>query len=117
MRPGADGIPGVRTKMVDMATLEQVREALKVVTDPEIGINIVDLGLVYDVSLDEEGVASVTYTLTTMGCPVGPLFEQEIRDAVQTLEGITKVDVKMVLQPPWGPDKMSEFAKSALGFF
>ena len=100
-----------------MATVEQVREALKVVTDPEIGINIVDLGLVYDVSVDEQGAASVTYTLTSMGCPVGPLFEQEIREAVEGLEGVTSVDTKMVLQPPWGPDKMSEFAKSALGFF
>jgi metal-sulfur cluster biosynthetic enzyme len=99
------------------ATAEQVREALKVVTDPEIGINIVDLGLVYDVSVDENGAAEVTYTLTSMGCPVGPLFEQEIRDAVGSLEGITGVEARMVLQPPWSPDKMSEFAKSALGFF
>ena len=99
------------------ATVEQVREALKVVTDPEIGINIVDLGLVYDVSVDEEGAAAVTYTLTSMGCPVGPLFEKEIREAVISLDGITDVETKMVMQPPWGPDKMSEFAKSALGFF
>ena len=99
------------------ATAEQVREALKVVTDPEIGINIVDLGLVYDVSVDEEGAAAVTYTLTSMGCPVGPLFEKEIREAVVSLDGITDVETKMVMQPPWGPDKMSEFAKSALGFF
>ncbi|SRR6266498_2328801 len=99
------------------ATAEQVREALKVVTDPEIGINIVDLGLVYDVSVDEGGAAAVTYTLTSMGCPVGPLFEKEIREAVVSLDGITDVETKMVMQPPWGPDKMSEFAKSALGFF
>jgi metal-sulfur cluster biosynthetic enzyme len=103
--------------MVDMATVDQVREALKVVTDPEIGVNIVDLGLVYDVAVDEQGGASVTYTLTSMGCPVGPLFEKEIREAVEGLEGVTSVDTKMVMQPPWGPDKMSEFAKSALGFF
>ena len=100
-----------------MATAEEVKEALKVVTDPEIGINIVDLGLVYDVSVDEAGAASVTYTLTSMGCPVGPLFEKEIRDAVVSIEGITSVDARMVMQPPWGPEKMSEFAKSALGFF
>lgn len=100
-----------------MTTVEQVREALKVVTDPEIGINIVDLGLVYDVALDEEGNALVTYTLTSMGCPVGPIFEQEIREAVGGLEGINSVTPTMTLQPPWGPEKMSEFAKSALGFF
>ena len=103
--------------MAEMPTTEEIREALKVVTDPEIGINIVDLGLVYDVAVDEEGAASVTYTLTSMGCPVGPLFEKEIREAVESLEGITAVDTKMTMQPPWGPDKMSEFAKSALGFF
>jgi metal-sulfur cluster biosynthetic enzyme len=103
--------------MDGMATAEQVREALKVVTDPEIGINIVDLGLVYDVSVDEEGNALVTYTLTSMGCPVGPLFEQEIREAVASLDGVNGVEAKMVLQPPWSPEKMSEFAKSALGFF
>ena len=103
--------------MAEMPTTEEIREALKVVTDPEIGINIVDLGLVYDVAVNEEGAASVTYTLTSMGCPVGPLFEKEIREAVESMEGITAVDTKMTMQPPWGPDKMSEFAKSALGFF
>src|SRR5579872_514827 len=100
-----------------MVTVEQVREALKVVNDPEIGINIVDLGLVYDVSLSEEGAAEVTYTLTTMGCPVGPIFQPEITEAVASMDGITSVEANMTLQPPWGPEKMSEFAKSALGFF
>lgn len=100
-----------------MPTAEQLREALKVVNDPEIGINIIDLGLVYDVAVSDEGVASITYTLTSMGCPVGPLFQQEITETAAAVEGITSVDAKMVMQPPWGPEKMSEFAKSALGFF
>ena len=100
-----------------MPTVDEVREALKVVTDPEIGINIVDLGLVYDVAVSEEGVASITYTLTTMGCPVGPLFQQEITDAAAGVAGVTAVDAQMTMSPPWGPEKMSEFAKSALGFF
>ena len=100
-----------------MPSAEEVREALKVVNDPEIGINIVDLGLVYDVSVTEDGEASVTYTLTSMGCPVGPLFQKEITEAVASIEGVTAVDARMVMQPPWGPEKMSEFAKSALGFF
>jgi metal-sulfur cluster biosynthetic enzyme len=98
-------------------TADEVREALKVVNDPEIGINIVDLGLVYDVAVTEEGEAAVTYTLTSMGCPVGPLFQKEITEAVASIPGITAVDARMVLQPPWGPERMSEFAKSALGFF
>src|SRR5260370_31345657 len=102
--------------MGERPTNEEIREALKVVTDPEIGINIVDLGLVYDVDVDEEGAVSVTYTLTSMGCPVGPLFEKEIREAVETMEGITAVDTKMVMQPPSGPDKMCEIANSTLSF-
>src|ERR1700738_410466 len=100
-----------------MPTTDEVREALKVVTDPEIGINSVDLGLVYDVLVSDEGAVSITYTLTSAGCPVGELFEKEIREAVVGMDGITGVDTKMTLTPPWGPDKMSEFAKSALGFF
>jgi metal-sulfur cluster biosynthetic enzyme len=103
--------------MGHMVTSEQVREALKVVNDPEIGINIVDLGLVYDVEVTDEGDASVTYTLTSMGCPVGPLFQKEITETVASVDGVRSVDARMVMQPPWGPEKMSEFAKSALGFF
>src|SRR3981081_4519947 len=100
--------------MAEMPTNDEIREALKVVTDPEIGINIVDLGLVYYVAVDEEGAASVTYTLTSVGCPLAPLFEKGIREPVELIEGIPTVDPKMTMQPPWGPDKMSEFAKSAL---
>ena len=100
-----------------MPTAEDVREALKVVTDPEIGINIVDLGLVYDVAVNEEGAATITYTLTSMGCPVGPLFQKEITETAAAVEGVTSVDATMTMSPPWGPEKMSEFAKSALGFF
>ena len=100
-----------------MPTAEEVREVLKAVTDPEIGINIVDLGLIYDVSVNDEGVASVTYTLTSTGCPVGPLIHQDITENLASLEGVTGVDARMTMTPPWGPDKMSDFAKSALGFF
>ena len=100
-----------------MPTAEEVREALKAVTDHEIGINIVDLGLIYDVSVNDEGVASVTYTLTSMGCPVGPLIHQDITENLAALVGVTGVDARMTMTPPWGPDKMSDFAKSALGFF
>ncbi len=100
-----------------MITAEEVREALKVVNDPEIGINIVDLGLIYDVEVSDAGEAVITYTLTSMGCPVGPMLEEEIRETAAALEGITSVSTNMVMQPPWSPDKMSDFAKSALGFF
>jgi metal-sulfur cluster biosynthetic enzyme len=92
-------------------------EALKVVTDPEIGINIVDLGLVYDVTVTEDGEAQVTFTLTSVGCPAGAQIENEIREAAASVEGIESVTSEMTMTPPWGPDKMSELARSALGFF
>lgn len=96
---------------------EQVKEALKVVDDPEIGINIVDLGLVYDVAVTDDTEVHVTFTLTSMGCPIGPMLDQEIREVVSGIDGVGQVTTEMVMTPPWGPDKMSEFAKSALGFF
>jgi len=96
---------------------EQVKDALKVVNDPEIGINIVDLGLVYDVSVTEDGEVHVTHTLTSMGCPLGPVIEGDIRDALGPMEGVKAVTTELVWNPPWGPDKMTDFAKSALGFF
>lgn len=100
-----------------MITEEQVKEALKVVTDPEIGINIVDLGLIYDVDVTEEGEALVRYSLTSMGCPAGDMIDTEIRDVVASMEGVTSVTTEVTFQPPWTVEKMSDFAKSALGFF
>jgi metal-sulfur cluster biosynthetic enzyme len=94
----------------------QVREALRNVHDPELGINIVDLGLVYGVDISD-GTVHVTYTLTTMGCPIGPLIEAEIRRFVEGIEGVDGVEAEMVLRPPWSPEMMSEEAKAALGFF
>jgi metal-sulfur cluster biosynthetic enzyme len=94
----------------------RVMEGLREVHDPELGINIVDLGLVYDVSIEDDTV-HVTYTLTTMGCPIGPLIEEQIRKMIEPIEGVDRVDAEMVLSPPWTPDKMSEEAKAALGMF
>ncbi len=95
---------------------EQVLEALKNVHDPELGVNIVDLGLVYGVEIDDQTV-HITYTLTTMGCPIGPLIEAEIQRFLAEVDGVSEVDAEMVLRPPWTPDMMSEEAKAALGFF
>lgn len=100
-----------------MAKAQEVREALKVVNDPEIGINVVDLGLVYEVRMSEEGDAHIVFTLTSMGCPVGPMLEQEIKDAAAGVEGVRDVTTELVMKPAWSPDRMSDFAKSALGFF
>ena len=98
-------------------TIEQkVLEALKSVYDPELGINIVDLGLVYDVDVDE-GKVHIEYTLTTMGCPIGPLIEQQMNEFVAQVPGVEEFSAEMVLRPPWSPEMMSDEAKAALGVF
>jgi metal-sulfur cluster biosynthetic enzyme len=97
------------------ATADDILEALKMVVDPEIGINIVDLGLVYDVTVDG-GVASVTYTLTSMGCPVGPMIEAQMHQILETLPGVETFNAQMVFRPAWSPEMMSDEAKAALGY-
>lgn len=98
-------------------TEEQVRTALRQVVDPELGINIVDLGLVYDVDISDQGVVHIEYTLTTMGCPIGPLIEHQMQSFLEKVPGVSSVDAEMVLRPPWTPEMMSEEAKAALGYF
>jgi metal-sulfur cluster biosynthetic enzyme len=98
-------------------TEEQVRDALRHVVDPELGINIVDLGLVYDVDISADGVVHIEYTLTTMGCPIGPLIEQQMQSFLAGVPGVNEVDAEMVLRPAWSPEMMSEEAKAALGYF
>ena len=95
---------------------DQVVEALRNVHDPELGINIVDLGLVYEVDITD-GNVHIRYTLTTMGCPIGPLIEAEIKQFLAGVDGVDGVTTEMVLRPPWTPEMMSEEAKAALGFF
>ena len=97
-------------------TEERVMDALRNVYDPELGINIVDLGLVYAVEI-REGTVHIEYTLTTMGCPIGPLIEQQMQQLLATVDGVDEVDAEMVLRPPWSPEMMSEEAKAALGYF
>ena len=96
-------------------TSEDVLEALRVVEDPELGMDVVDLGLVYDVKVDGESVA-VTYSLTSMGCPAGAQIEQDIKDVVASMEGVKAVTTELVFTPPWTPDLMSDDAKFVLGF-
>jgi metal-sulfur cluster biosynthetic enzyme len=107
--PGNGGADGELTE-------ERVLDALKNVLDPELGINIVDLGLVYDVKIEGDAV-HITYTLTTMGCPIGPLIEEQMASMLADVPGIDRVEAEMVLRPPWTPEMMSDEAKAALGFF
>ena len=98
------------------STEDQVLEALKNVFDPELGINIVDLGLVYEVDVDD-GKVHIEYTLTTMGCPIGPLIEDQMRAFLAAIPGVGEVRPEMVLRPAWSPEMMSDEAKAALGIF
>ncbi len=95
---------------------DRIAEALKNVLDPELGINIVDLGLVYGIDVYDDRV-HITYTLTTMGCPIGPMIEMEMQRFLSDVPGLQQVEAEMVFRPPWTPEMMSEEAKAALGFF
>ena len=97
-------------------TSEDVMEALKDVIDPELGINIVDLGLVYDVEIND-GVADITHTLTSPGCPLGPEIVTNVRRALTRFDDIEDTQVHIVFSPPWHPSMMSDDAKDELGYF
>ena len=92
---------------------EEVWEALKVVTDPEIGIDVVNLGLVYGVDI-ADGNVKVRMTLTSMGCPATGLIEFQAKEAVGTVEGVRNVDVEWTFDPPWSPDRMTEEGRDML---
>ena len=94
-----------------------IREMLKGVIDPELGVNIVDLGLVYDTNISDSNDVEVVMTLTSMGCPLGPVITQEVRGALSGLMGIGETSVKIVWSPPWSLDRMSEDARDELGIW
>jgi metal-sulfur cluster biosynthetic enzyme len=98
-----------------MATKEEVVEVLRGVEDPELGMDIVDLGLMYDVEVEGSNV-KVIHSLTSMGCPAGPMIQEGIHDAVASLPGVENVEVELTWDPPWAPEKMSDDAKFILGF-
>jgi metal-sulfur cluster biosynthetic enzyme len=106
---------GYSLPMSTLPSTESIREKLREVLDPELFISIVDLGLVYDISVSPEGVASILMTLTTIGCPLFDTIQTDIRERVLSLEGITDVTVSLTFDPPWEPAKMSDFAKAELG--
>jgi metal-sulfur cluster biosynthetic enzyme len=98
-----------------MVTRDDVIEALRQVEDPELGMDIVDLGLLYDVEVDDANV-KVTHSLTSMGCPVGPMIQEDIQNVASALPGVENVEVELVWEPPWTPERMSDDAKFILGF-
>ena len=101
--------------MNETATIneEEVWEALKAVTDPEIGIDVVNLGLVYDLKV-EDSTVKVLMTLTSMGCPASGLIEFQAKEAVGTVDNVKDVVVDFTFDPPWGPDKMTEEGRDML---
>jgi metal-sulfur cluster biosynthetic enzyme len=100
---------------------DKVREALKQVIDPELFVNIVDLGLIYEIKVDEneEGTSDVqvNMTMTSPACPAGPQLLGQSKEFVSRMEGVGAVDVRLVMDPPWTPDRMTEDAKDQLGIF
>jgi len=98
-----------------MATVEDVTDTLRDVIDPELGLDFVELGLIYDIEVDGPTVR-ITYTLTSPGCPIGPQVSEQMEEFVSELEGVEDVQPIMTFSPPWTPERMSEDAKFALGF-
>ncbi len=95
--------------------MEDVMDALSNVIDPELGLDFVELGLVYGVEVNA-GDVHITFTLTTPACPIGPQVTEQMEEFVGELEGVTSVECEMIFVPPWSPERMSEDAKFALGF-
>ena len=104
------------TEHDETLTEEDVYEVLEEVIDPELGLDFVSLGLVYDVNIEDQNEVYVTFTLTTPACPIGPQVSEQMREFVGDLAGVSAVHPKMVFDPPWSPEMMSEDAKFALGF-
>ncbi|MFZ2187371.1 MAG: iron-sulfur cluster assembly protein [Candidatus Moraniibacteriota bacterium] len=93
----------------------KVKEKLKLVLDPELGVSILDLGLIYGVIVNKEGVCTITMTLTTIGCPLFAQIQKEIEDQVMEIPAVNEVKINLTFDPPWTIDKMSEDSKIQLG--
>ena len=101
---------------VDAASLrESIIEQLKTVFDPEIPVNVYELGLIYDVDVDDEGRTKIRMTLTSPMCPAAEMLPPEVESKARGVDGVASVDLDLVWDPPWSPDKMSEAAKLELG--
>lgn len=111
-----EGAPLIRPSSTDHPLYEPVVEACRTVFDPEIPVNIYDLGLVYTIDIDAENAVEIIMTLTAPGCPVAGEMPGWVADAVNAIPGVKQVDVGMTFDPPWGMDMMSDEARLELGF-
>ena len=108
-------VGGVGGRLEEMPTKDEVVEALHGVEDPELGMDIVELGLLYDVEVDGPRV-KVIHSLTSMGCPAGPMIQEDIHSVASQVPGVEDVEIELTWDPPWTPDRMSDDAKFILGF-
>lgn len=97
------------------AIKDRILQGLETVIDPELGIDVVNLGLIYEIRFEDDGATEIDMTLTTMGCPLVDLLTDQIHDAMKEIPEVTKTEVKLVWQPAWTVDKMSRYARIALG--
>jgi FeS assembly SUF system protein len=121
--PARDGLPeywGEQPERSDDqggVSRQLVVEALSSVYDPEIPVNIYELGLIYGLDIDDKGAVAITMTLTAPGCPVADILPGEVEEKVRAVPGVTEAKVELVWDPPWTPDRMSEAARLELGMF
>jgi metal-sulfur cluster biosynthetic enzyme len=115
MAPSPAG-PGVFGLLTEPLTPSLVRGMLRTVIDPELGVNIVDLGLVYSIATEPQGLVAIEMTLTTPGCPLGGFLDDQIRACLAQLPQVSDVRVELVWEPPWDPAAMSDAAKEQLGW-
>ncbi len=113
----ANDLPTSNPPKSDLPSKEALLEALKVVKDPEIPLNVVDLGLIYNLEVREGGEVDVDMTLTSMGCPVQDMIQADAELACMQVEGVKKVNVEFVWSPPWSPAKMSEDGRKQMRMF
>ncbi|HKK35520.1 MAG TPA: SUF system Fe-S cluster assembly protein [Paracoccaceae bacterium] len=111
-----EGEPLVAESTPDHPLYEQIVEACRSVHDPEIPVNIYDLGLIYRIAVSDEGDVAVDMTLTAPGCPVAGEMPGWVADAIEPIAGVRTVDVQLVWEPPWGLEMLSDEAKLELGF-
>jgi FeS assembly SUF system protein len=111
-----EGAPLIAPSSTDHPLYDSVVQACRTVYDPEIPVNIFDLGLVYTIAIDEENAVDITMTLTAPGCPVAGEMPGWVASAVESLPGVKQVDVRIVFEPQWGMHMMSDEARLELGF-
>ena len=114
--PPMEGTPLIKPSTTDHPLYDAVREACRSVYDPEIPVNIFDLGLIYTIDIDDEANVSIIMSLTAPGCPVAGEMPGWVADAVEPMPGVKTVNVELVWEPQWGMDMMSDEARLELGF-